>query len=73
MNYSDILSLPRAVSRRHAPMARQERAKQFMPFAALKGYDDTIRETQDYHAARLERIDEQRGLMAPTGKLIIKN
>jgi hypothetical protein len=29
-----------------------------MPFAALKGYDDTIRETQDYHAARLERKDK---------------
>lgn len=64
MNYNDILSHPRAVSRRHAPMARQDRAKQFMPFASLKGYDDTIRESQALHAERLERIDEQRGLAA---------
>ena len=62
--YSDILALPRPVSRRHPQMRRADRAKQFMPFASLKGYDDTIRESQALHAERLERIDEQRGLAA---------
>ena len=36
--YDDIIDLPYHVSRRHPPMSRHNRAAQFMPFAALKGY-----------------------------------
>ena len=36
--YEDIIGLPRPLSRRHPPMARQERAAQFAPFAALAGH-----------------------------------
>ncbi len=31
----------------HKKMARSERAKQFMPFAALKGYTEALREKED--------------------------
>ena len=52
--YDDILNHSRPVSRRHLPMAREDRAAQFSPFAALTGYGDVIEE-----AARLtdRRID----------------
>lgn len=43
--YDDIIHLPRPVSARHAPMPIADRAAQFAPFAALTGYDATIRET----------------------------
>lgn len=42
--YEDLLDLPRPVSRKHPPMKRQDRAAQFMPFAALTGYGAAIRE-----------------------------
>ena len=42
--YEDIISLPRPVSQRHPPMARQERAAQFAPFAALAGHGAILRE-----------------------------
>ena len=42
--YEDIIGLPRPVSRRHTPMARQERAAQFAPFAALAGHGAILRE-----------------------------
>ncbi len=29
-------------------MAREERAKQFMPFAALKGYTEALRREEEY-------------------------
>lgn len=35
--YQDIIRLSRPVSRKHPPMPREERAKQFSPFVALKG------------------------------------
>ena len=44
--YEDIIGLPHPVSRRHPPMARQERAAQFAPFAALTGHDEAIAETR---------------------------
>ncbi len=43
--YDDIIDLPHHRSTRHQPMARQMRAAQFAPFAALVGYDDAVRET----------------------------
>ena len=42
--YEDIIGLPRPVSRRHPPMARQEQAAQFAPFAALAGHGAILRE-----------------------------
>ena len=42
--YEDIIGLPRPASRRHPPMARQERAAQFAPFAALAGHGAILRE-----------------------------
>ncbi|NEG88646.1 hypothetical protein [Bifidobacterium aerophilum] len=48
--YDDIIDLPHHVSRTHPPMSRHNRAAQFMPFAALAGYDqvlaDSRRETE---------------------------
>ena len=41
--YQPYLYLPRPVSRRH-PMDVGRRAKQFAPFAALRGLDETIRQ-----------------------------
>ena len=42
--YEAIIGLPRPLSRRHPPMARQERAAQFAPFAALAGHGAILRE-----------------------------
>ncbi len=43
--YDDILNLPHHVSSVHPHMSMHDRAAQFSPFAALTGYDDTVRET----------------------------
>lgn len=43
--YDDILHLPHHVSPRRSRMSDWDRAAQFSPFAALTGYDATVRET----------------------------
>ena len=43
--YDDIVNLPHHVSTVHAHMSLHDRAAQFLPFAALTGYEDAIRET----------------------------
>lgn len=44
-NYEDIIHLPHHVSTVRAHMSLHDRAAQFLPFAALTGYEDAIRET----------------------------
>lgn len=46
--YDDIIDLPRPVSKKHPPMPLIKRAAQFLPFAALSGFEGEIAE-----AARL--------------------
>ena len=41
-DYGDMLDLPRPVSKKHAPMSLDKRAAQFMPFAALTGFEGAI-------------------------------
>lgn len=43
--YDDIIDMPHHQSRRHPHMSRHKRAAQFMPFAALSGYDQVIAQT----------------------------
>lgn len=40
-------------------MSRAERAKQFMPFAALRGYGDEIKEKEKVITPKKELTDEQ--------------
>lgn len=52
--YEDIITLDRPVSRKHMPMPVLNRAAQFMPFAALKGYDTAIAEMARTTVAKIE-------------------
>ena len=82
--YDDIIDLPRHVSARHRPMAMQDRAAQFSPFAALTGYGGQtpagypfcaillLDPPGDGDAARLEqalnRLDGVRARVEPGGR-----
>lgn len=44
-NYTDIIDMPRHISKNHRPMSRMDRAAQFAPFAALTGHKEAIIET----------------------------
>ena len=54
--YDDIINLPRPVSKKHAPMPLAKRAAQFLPFAALTGFEGEIEE-----AARLTEAAPELG------------
>ena len=56
--YDDIIGLPHPVSATRPHMARQDRAAQFSPFAALTGFGDEIAETGRLTDARIE-LDEE--------------
>ena len=44
--YADIIDLPHHVSTSHPQMSMWNRAAQFAPFAALNGFEEAIRETE---------------------------
>lgn len=52
--YDDIINLPHPISRTHPPMSMEARAAQFMPFAALTGHAEAIRETAKRHVEKWE-------------------
>ena len=56
--YDDIIDLPHHESKKHPKMSLEARSAQFAPFAALTGYDETIRETARQTDKRIE-IDEE--------------
>lgn len=55
--YNDIINLPHRQSKTHPHMPSIERAAQFSPFAALKGYDDEIEETARWTDEKSELDD----------------
>ncbi len=46
-NYDDIIHTDWQGSRTHEHMALALRAKIFMPFAALKGFDELLKKTEE--------------------------
>ncbi len=61
--YDDIMDLPHHVSKNRPQMALEERAKQFSPFAALKGYEEAI--------ASKQRIKEDEVLLTDYSKALL--
>ncbi len=68
--YDDIIHLSRPVSKKHPPMPMTKRAAQFLPFAALSGFEGEIAEAARLtEAARslgedaLVALDEQLALL----------
>ena len=52
--YEDMLYMNPPVSKTHRKMSIQDRAAQFMPFAALTGYEDLIGESSRITQSRIE-------------------
>ena len=57
--YQPYLYLSRPVSRRH-PMDVGRRAKQFAPFAALRGLDETIRQQEIIYESKRDLSEEKK-------------
>lgn len=58
-SYDDIINMPHHVSSKHEPMAMENRAAQFAPFAALTGYNDAIDEAARTTTMPIEQTAEQ--------------
>ncbi len=56
-NYEDIMELPHHVSRKHPQMTMAQRAAQFMPFVAMQGQMESVRETERLTDDRIDLDD----------------
>ena len=57
--YQKYLYIPRPVSKRY-PMDVQHRAKQFAPFAALRGFEEIVRKQEVLYEQRKVLSEEQK-------------
>lgn len=58
--YKDIINLPHHVSETRPRMPIESRAAQFLPFAALSGYDDAVRESARRTREKTELAEDAR-------------
>ncbi len=61
--YDEIINLPHHVSLNHKQMNLYNRAAQFAPFAALKGYNEAIKETSRETYKKIEISEEEKELI----------
>ncbi|MGN0909644.1 MAG: hypothetical protein ACI4NA_08475 [Succinivibrio sp.] len=73
-DYSDIINLPRHVSKAFPHMSMADRAAQFLPFDALSGFDEAIGETERLTSERrslsegdLEAMDQRMAFLLERG------
>ena len=57
--YADIIHLPHHVSKRRPQMEIINRAAQFSPFAALKGYEEAIEENQKLAEENVDPLERE--------------
>lgn len=62
-SYEDIMGRPRPVSPTHPPMSLHDRAAQFLPFAALTGYEAAIQETARLTEERIELEEDEKAAL----------
>ena len=58
--YDDIINLPHHVSKTHPQMSNYNRAAQFAPFAALVGYAEAIKESEEKYDFKAEISDDKK-------------
>lgn len=71
--YDDIIDLPHHVSASRPRMSLIDRAAQFSPFAALTGYDASIKETGRLTDRRIELTEDSRAALDRKQQLLVDN
>ena len=72
--YADIMRLPAHHSVHHPPMDRSRRAAQFMPFAALTGYEELLNHTAaEYNMTARMELNEDAQAQLNRGLVSIMN
>lgn len=61
--YNDIINLPHHVSETRTRMSVESRAAQFLPFAALTGYDEAVHESARRTREKIELAEDARAAL----------
>ena len=64
--YDDIINLPHHVSKNHPRMSNTNRAAQFAPFAALVGFSDAIKNSEEILEKRIILSEERKEEISTT-------
>lgn len=71
--YDAMIYFPHPVSSVHPPMAKEARAAQFAPFAALSGYDAAVKESSRLTDRKIEMDEEYKNEIDRKLQQLLKN
>lgn len=71
--YDDIINLPHHVSSKRPQRPILERAAQFLPFSALTGYEDAVKETARLTDTRIELEESEKDLLNTKLHVLLDN
>ena len=71
--YDDIINIKYPIKLKHSRMDRSERASQFMPFAALTGYAQSINEVGRLVDKKKELTDDEKVIISDKINFLIAN
>lgn len=71
--YDDMLDLPRHSSTLHKHMSIEDRAAQFIPFQAVQGYEDAVKETARLTDEKIELSENQKQELNEKINFLIKH
>ena len=71
--YDDIINLPHHVSSKRPQMPILERAAQILPFSALTGYEDAVKETARLTDTRIELEESEKDLLNTKLHVLLDN
>lgn len=71
MKYDDIINIPYQKSKKHKQMSLNDRAAQFLPFAALTGFETAIKEVEYEKISKIKLNDDTKNQLNSKLNLLI--
>lgn len=71
--YQDIINIPYQKSTKRKQMSLNDRAAQFAPFAALTGYEESLKETSRKTTSKKELTQDDKDIISAKLNFIITN
>ena len=73
MKYDEIINLPHYEPKYHKRMSKSQRAAQFLPFSALTGYEEMVKETERLTKDKIIISEDEKNIINERLNYLLQN